>query len=159
LGYLPGEATAVRLVGLSLETAFPHDYYGTSLSDLPVMQGLADAQSFDLIIELAATQDSLRWWIEQAATPYDIPLGAGVSASAAPLARPYYETEQKQLVGMIGGVPGAVSYETLRANQAEPPDKLAARLDSLMAGYAILILVLLAGNVVYLARRGAGRER
>jgi hypothetical protein len=158
LGYLPGQAAAVRLVGLSLETALPHDYYGTPLSDLPVMQGLSSTQSFDLIVELAAAQDSLRWWVEQAGTPYDIPLAAGVSASVAPLARPYYETEQKQLVGMVGGVPGAVSYEALRGGQDGPPDALAARLDSLLAGYAILILVLLIGNAAYLARRGTGRE-
>jgi hypothetical protein len=158
LGYLPGQATAVRLVGLSLETAFPHDYYGTPLSELPVMEGLGSGLDFDLVVELAPAQDSLRWWVEQAATPYDIPLGAGVSASVAPLARPYYETEQKQLVGMVAGMPGATSYEALRSGQDGLPDPLAARLDSLLAGYAILILVLLVGNAVYLARRGAGRE-
>ncbi|MGD9144087.1 MAG: hypothetical protein PVI80_00870 [Anaerolineae bacterium] len=158
LGYLPGQAAAVRLVGLSLETAFAHDYYGTPLSELPVMQGLSNSQDFALVVELAAAQDSLRWWVEQAATPYDIPLGAGVSASVGPLARPYYETEQKQLVGMVAGVPGAASYVALGSGGAGLPDALAARLDSLLAGYAILILVLLVGNAVYIARRGAGRE-
>jgi hypothetical protein len=159
LGYLPGQAAAVRLVGLSLETALPEDYYGTPLGDLPVMQGLTSTQSFDLVVELAATQDTLRWWVEQAGTPYKVPLAAGVSASVAPLASPYYETEQKQLVGMAGGVPGAVRYEALRGGQDGPPEALAARLDSLLAGYAILILVLLIGNVAYLAPRGARREQ
>jgi hypothetical protein len=158
LGYLPGQAAAVRLVGVSLETAFPHDYFGTPLSDLPVMQGLSNGQDFDLVLELAAAQDSLRWWVEQAGTPYEIPLGAGVSASVAPLARPYYETEPKQLVGMVAGVQGTAGYEALRSGQAGLPDALAARLDSLLAGYAILLLVLLVGNVVYLTQRGAGRE-
>jgi hypothetical protein len=159
LGYLPGQAAAIRLVGLSLEAAFPHDYYGTPVSELLVMQGLNSTEEFELIVELAATQDSLRWWVEQTGPPYEISLGAGVSASVAPLARPYYETEQKQLVGIVAGVPGAASYESLRSGQDGLPDALAARLDSLMAGYAILILVLLIGNVVYLAQRGAGRAQ
>jgi hypothetical protein len=151
LGYLPGQAAAVRLMGLSLEAALPEDYYGTPLGELPVMQGLTKTQSFDLVVELAAAQDTLRWWVEQAGAPYDIPLAAGVSASVAPLVSPYYETEQKQLVGMASGVPGAVSYEALLGGQAGPPEELAARLDSLLAGYAILILA-------YLAQRGARRE-
>jgi hypothetical protein len=158
LGYLPGQATAIRLLGLSLETALPRDFQGTPLVDLPVMQDLNNTQDFDLIVELAATQDTLRSWIEQASTPYDIPLGAGVSASVDPWARPYYQTESQQLVGMIGGVPGAATYETLRSGQGRPTDMTAARLDSQLAGALVLILVLLIGNAVYLAQRGTGRK-
>ena len=158
LGYLPGQATAIRLLGLSLETALPQDFQGTLLDSMPVMQGLNSIQDFDLIVELAATQDTLRSWIEQAGTPYAVPLGAGVSASVDPFARPYYQTESQQLLGMIGGVPGAAAYEALRSGQDEPTDATAVRLDSQLAGNLVLVLVLLIGNVAYLARRGTGRK-
>jgi hypothetical protein len=159
LGYLPGEAAAVRLLGLSLQTAAPQDFYGTPLGDLPAMQGLDSTQSFPLIVELAATQDTLRWWIEQAGTPYDIPLGAGASAAIIPYARPYYETEPRQLTGLVGGVPDGVTYEALASDQGSPTNSSAARLDSQLAGQVLFVLVLLAGNVVYFSRRGTRRER
>jgi hypothetical protein len=122
------------------------------------MENLNTVQEFDLVVELAATQDTLRWWIEQARMPYDIPLGAGVSASIDPFARPYYETDSQQLVGMVSGVPGAATYEALRTGQDSLGGNLAARLDSQLAGHLIFVLVLLVGNGVYLARRGSGRE-
>lgn len=159
LGYLPGEAAAVRLLGLSMQVALPSDFYGTPQSDLPVMQGLDSTQSFSLIVELAATQDTLRWWIEQAGTPYDVPLGAGASAAVIPYARSYYETEPRQLVGIVGGVPDAVTYEALSGDQSGPTSSSAARLDSQLAGQILFVLVLLAGNVIYFSRRGTGRER
>jgi hypothetical protein len=158
LGYLPGQATGVRLLSLSVEAALPRDFYGTPLADLTVTEDLDTIQDFDLIVELAATQDTLRWWIEQASTPFSIQLVTGVSASVDPLARPYYETESKQLMGMVAGVLGAATYETLHSGQS-PEDETAVRLESLWAGQSVLILLLLVGNGVYLLRRGTGRER
>ena len=142
-----------------METALPRDFYGTPLSDLPIMQGLDSTQDFSLVIELAAAQDTLRWWIEQAGTPYGVPLGTGSSAAVIPFARPYYETESRQLVGMIGGMPDAVTYEALAGGQTGPTSSSAARLDSQLAGQILLILVILAGNLVYFSRRGTRRER
>ena len=159
LGYLPGQAAGVRLLGLSVEIALPRDFYGTPLSDLPVMLGLDSTQDFALIVELAAAQDTLRWWIEQAGTPYDVPLGTGSSAAVVPIARPYYETESRQLVGLVGGVPDAVTYEALTNEPNGPTSSSAARLDSQLAGQIVFILVILAGNIVYFSRRGTRRER
>jgi hypothetical protein len=159
LGYLPGQAAGVRLLGLSVETALPRDFYGTPLSDLPMMQGLDSARDFGLIVELSAAQETLRWWIEQVGTPYGVPLGAGASAAVLPIARPYYETESRQLVGLVGGVFDAVTYEALAGSQTGPTSSSAARLDSQLAGQVLLILVILAGNLVYFSRRGTRRER
>ena len=159
LGYLPGQAAGVRLLGLSMKTALPRDFYGTPLSDLTVMQGLDSTRDFGLIVELSAAQDTLRWWIEQAGTPYDVPLGTGASAAVVPIARPYYETESRQLVGLLGGVPDAITYEALAGGQGGPTSSSAARLDSQLAGQVLLILVVLAGNFIYFSRRGTRRER
>ena len=157
LGYIPGQAAAVRLLGQSVRMALSRDFQNNPLANLQVMEGLTTAQSFDLIVELAAAQDTLRWWIEQAGTPYGVPLGAGVSASVGPLARPYSETERQQLVGLVSGVPDAAVYEALRSGQDSPAGTMAARLDSQLAGHVVLLMVLLVGNGVYLVRRRNGR--
>jgi hypothetical protein len=135
------------------------------------MEGITSVASFDLIVEFAAAQNTLRWWVEQASMPYDVPLGAAVSASQVPLVRPYYETDPRQLVGLVGGVPGAVMYEALRsgyhladnprgtvASQEGPEGTMTARLDSQLAGHLVLVVVIIIGNGVYLVRRAIGKE-
>lgn len=89
--------------------------------------------------------------------PYGVGLGAGVSAPVAPLAQPYYETDPRQLVGLIGGVAGAVTYEALQTEQGSPAQSTVSRLDSQMAGQLLLVIVLLVGNGIFLVQRGARR--
>jgi hypothetical protein len=185
LGYLSGQTAAIRLLGQSVTMAFPRDFFGNPVANLEVMEGIDSLQDFDLVVELAANQDTLRWWLEQGSTPHDVPLGAGVSASVEPLARPYYETGSRQLVGLVSGVPGAAMYQTLREVGESVPEAgtdqgsgsqnvadhasqvvkgpltrtFAARLDAQLMGFLILIATILVGNGVYFARRAAGKER
>jgi hypothetical protein len=158
LGYLPGQATAVRLLGQSLPMALPQDFQRTPLADLPLVAGADSIQDFALIVDLAASEQSVRWWVEQAATPYSVPLAGGVSASVIPLARPYYQTESRQLVGLAGGLPDAAAYATLRGDLEAQEGTLAARLDSLTGGHLVFILVLAIGSVIqFLRGSGGGR--
>jgi hypothetical protein len=156
LGYLPGQATAVRLLGWSLPVALPRDFQQNLLDDLPLMDGIDGVGDFALILELAASEESVRWWVEQAATPYDVPLAGGVSASVAPLSRPYYQTGAKQLVGLVGGLPDAATYQALRGGEGAQDSALAARLDALTGGHLVFILVLAIGSVVQLLRGSGG---
>ncbi len=156
LGYLPGQATAVRLLGQSLPMALPQDFQGTLLSDLPLVDGVASLQDFALALELAASEQSVRWWVEQAATPYNVTLAGAVSASVVPFVQPYYQTEPRQLVGLVGGLPDAAAYATLRTDPEAQEGTLTARLDSLTGGHLVLILVLVSGSLVRIVRRSRG---
>jgi hypothetical protein len=158
LGFAPGQAAAVRLLAQSLETAVSSDFHGTPLSQVDITEGLYGAHSFDLIVELAATPDSVRWWIEQAAAPLGVPVGAGVSASVAPWARPYFETEPKLLVGLLGGVSDAAMYDAHIQGQDRIPGPVSVRLDSQLAGHVLLVCLILVGNGAYLVRRSKGRK-
>jgi hypothetical protein len=117
------------------------------------MDGLYSLRNFDMIVELTSTQDSLRWWVEQAATPLDIPLGAGLSASTAPLAQPYYETDPGQLAGMVAGVVEAIMYESKHKGEKLVTGYNAARLDAQFAGHILLIALIVIGNVLFWGRR------
>lgn len=156
LGYLPGQATAVRLLGQSLPAALPQDFQSNYWADLPLVADVDSLQDCALILELAASEQSVRWWIEQAATPYNVPLAGGVSASVIPLARPYYQTESRQLVGLVGGLPDAAAYATLGEDPEAHEGALAARLDSLTGGHLVFILVLAIGSVVQFLRGSRG---
>jgi hypothetical protein len=159
LGFIPGQATGVRLLGQSLEQALPSDFQNTPVTNVPAMDGISSVENFDLIIELAAGQDTLRAWIEQVGAPYHKPLGAGVSASTEPIARAYYETEPRQLLGVIAGVPGAAMYESLRNDQSQAGSTLATRLDAQFGGHLVFILALLLGSGVYALQSATRRER
>jgi hypothetical protein len=159
LGYLPGQVAAVRLLGQSVEQALPRDFRATPLAELEAAEGVTDLESFALIVELAATQETLRWWVEQAATPYDVPLSAAVGASVGPIARAYYETGSRQLEGLIAGVPEAAEYDALVNNQEVLEGASATRLDAQLAGHLVFIVVLVVGAVVQSTRSRVGRGR
>jgi hypothetical protein len=159
LGFLPGQASAVWRMGQSVEGALPQDFLGMPLAGMPALEGVTSLNDFALVIELAATQDTLRWWVEQAVAPHDIPLGAGVSAAIEPAARAYYATDPQQLVGLVAGVLGAASYESLSSDAGQPEDRTGARLDGQLGGHVIFVLVIVAGAGAYFVRRGTGRER
>jgi hypothetical protein len=159
LGFLPGQASAVWRMGQSMEGALPRDLMGTPHAELPALEGISSLSDFDLVIELAANQNTLRWWVEQAVAPHDIPFGAGVSAAIEPAARAYYETDPQQLMGLVAGVLGAASYESLSSDEGQPEDRTGARLDGQLGGHVIFVVVIIAGAAVYFVRRRTGRER
>jgi hypothetical protein len=185
MGYVPGQAAAVRLLGPSLVQAMPVDFPGNRSATLPIMGEIGGLSSLDLIVELTAAQDSLRWWIEQAGAEYGVPLGVGVSAALEPLALPYYEADHRQLAGLVGGVSGAAAYERLlvsayadagqeerlaslaaaETSLASSPgsavlvSRLAPGLDAQALGALVLVVAVLIGNGLYLMRRAAGKER
>jgi hypothetical protein len=141
-GYWPGQATAVASL-------------------------VAETKS-SMVIELAATPDTLRWWVEQMAGRPQTLL-AGVSASVEPVAQPY--AASPQLKGLIAGVPGAIAYQfklrgTLPQNEqhAERPADLLAPLNSIAVANVALVFVIIFGGVIQLlsgrgSPSGDGRRR
>jgi hypothetical protein len=83
-GYVPGQAIGVQNV-------------------------LLNNGPFDLVIDLSASSDSLRWWVEQlTVSGFNVPLIAGVSAAVESLALPY--AQSGQITGLISGAAGAMMY-------------------------------------------------
>jgi hypothetical protein len=141
-GYVPGQDMAVTFI-----------------------QG--EAISASLVIELAATPDTLRWWAEQMtaaaqqgkATP---PLLAGVSAAAEPMSLPYYHSQQVK--GMLAGVPDAVAYRLELQNKKvaqedkDSPAHVLAPLASIGVANAALAVLMVAGGLIQLVA-GGGKRR
>ena len=70
---------------------------------------LARAGNVDLVVELAASPDTVRWWAEQmTVNKLKTPLIAGISAGAEPLTMPYVQSGQVK--GLISGWAGAIQY-------------------------------------------------
>jgi hypothetical protein len=83
-GYVPGQAVGVQNV-------------------------LLNEGPFDLVIDLSASSDSLRWWVEQlTVSGFNMPFIAGVSTAVESLALPY--AQSGQITGLISGATGAMMY-------------------------------------------------
>jgi hypothetical protein len=124
------------------------------------------SKPLDMVIELAATPDSLRWWVEQM-TGRPETLLAGVSASVEPVAQPY--AAGPQLKGLLAGVPGAVAYQlklrgALPQTEQQDPADLLVPLNSIAVANLALVFVMIFGGVIQLlsgrgSPSGDGRRR
>jgi hypothetical protein len=159
LGYISGQAAGVQLLDQGLEPALLEDLQSLTPADQEMLRGVTGFESFGLLLVLAAEPDSLRIWIEQAGALQDASLAAAVSASTEPIARSYYETDPRLLLGLLAGVPGAATYESLLRGDGTLSAETTARLDSLLAGHAVFVIVLAVGSLVYLVRRGPRGRR
>jgi len=143
-GYLPGQDTAVA-------------YF---IQSTPI----------SMVVELAATPDTVRWRVEQLAARSDAPTFlVGVSAAAEPMSRPYVASHQ--VSGMLVGVPGATAYrlklrEVLQDDQDRMEQVLAPLASIGLANVALVALMVLGGLAQLVsgrkpqsATRSGGRQR
>jgi hypothetical protein len=154
LGYVPGQAIGVQNV-------------------------LLNNGPFDLVIDLSASSDSIRWWVEQiTVSGLNVPLIGGVSAAVESLALPY--AQSGQITGLVSGATGAMMYarqanllpslqEALRAKQIaiqtnQPPSVEVVRtlrnqvqIESQALAHWLLAILIVVGLVSGLVSR-AGRR-
>jgi hypothetical protein len=119
LGYIPGGPT-----GLISFASNPRAMMTYALDDgrpawenspLQSVQNLAD---FALVTVITENPETARAWIEQVQPELDAtPLIMAISAQAEPMVRPYYEAFPKQVQGMVVGLAGSVTYESLMGHQ------------------------------------------
>ena len=145
LGYLPGKEAALRSFLADPFGAGRIDYTtGEDASTLVGLTGLSTLDDVTLIVELASTQDTVRWWVEQIGSQTDVPLVAGVSAAVEPQIRPYYESTSPQIEGLVSGLAGAAEYGVLIAGRRVSTGEI----EALSWATAFILLVIVAGIVI-----------
>ncbi len=122
LGYLPGGATSLQEFAMDPQRAAPYALNATE-SDVQVahawenqaLLGVTRLQDFAAIIVITDNAETGRAWIEQVQptlSASNTPMLVVVSAQAAPVMQPYFESSQVK--GMVGGLAGGMTYEQLR---------------------------------------------
>jgi hypothetical protein len=103
-----------------------------------------------LIIEFAAQQRTLQWWIEQVGSQHQVEIMAAVSAAVEPTAMPYHNSGQ--LAGLISGLPSAAQYE-MKTNKW--PSLAIASVDAQSVAHLAIVALIVLGSLVSLvsARR------
>jgi hypothetical protein len=150
LGYLSGGPTAVQLFAINPREAvlegfaLPEDFQESGLSvwETPILDDVVVLSDFGMVAVITADSESARVWAEQARPNMDdTPLVVVLSAGAEPLIRPYFESDDPKVGGILSGLPAAVAYE-LRNGRAGLAQE---RWDAFGTAMLAAELVLLAG--------------
>lgn len=164
LGYKSGNEGVIAVILTDLKKLYTTDARGTGINDIPMLEGISNVRSFDLILNISAGYPGLKEWIQYAGTPGNIPVVGGCTAVQAPLLYPYYPD---QLLGLMGGIKAAAEYEDL-LQESYPKFRDKAYLTALTrmgpqtVTHLTIIFFIILGNVTFWIlrkRRRAERTR
>lgn len=164
LGYKSGNEGVIAVILTDLKKLYTTDARGTGINDIPMLEGISNVRSFDLILNISAGYPGLKEWIQYAGTPGNIPVVGGCTAVQAPLLYPYYPD---QLLGLMGGIKAAAEYEDL-LQESYPKFRDEAYLTALTrmgpqtVTHLTIIFFIILGNVTFWIlrkRRRAERTR
>jgi hypothetical protein len=150
LGYLSGGPTAVQLFVASPREAtpkgfnLPEELERQTSWESPILEGVSRLSDFSMVVVITAGPESARTWVEQA-YPWkgETPLVMVLSTGAEPLVRPYYESLDPQVDGILTSLPAAVAYEQLIGSRAGAH----TRWNAFGAGMFSVELILFAGAI------------
>jgi hypothetical protein len=145
LGYLPGGPAAVQLFAASPREAVTSGFLEpdvlTTIWDSPVLAEVAQLSDFTLMAVVTSGSEDARVWIEQT-DPYlgESPLVTVVSAGSEPLVRPYYESSDPKLNGILSGLTSAVAYEQRLGRPGLAHDRWSSYGLGLLAAEVLIVL-------------------
>jgi hypothetical protein len=155
-GYRPGDAVVPLLKAAVRDVpgAFRNDFRGTSLAQVPMMQGIKTVNDVGLIIEVTPSA-TIGAWIQfyQRTGDKPIPTLFCPTAVMAPEAFPYLKSGQLQ--GMLNGLAGAIEYEVLTGEKGFGTRASA----SLSYAHLLIIVLIVLGNAGMFAERHLRRSQ
>jgi hypothetical protein len=151
LGYKAGFSAVILALGSNVRLAYPTDFYGTPLAEIPLMRRIRNYDDLGLVITIAAS-DYPEFWVAYAHERYGANLATGVTAVMAPDYYPFLDTGQ--FVGMLGGLKGAAEYEQLIGR----PGLGSKGMDAQTIVHLFVVLSIILGNVAYLINHRLSRR-
>jgi hypothetical protein len=143
LGYAPGEANAIISMGQDFRAAFPTDYAGTKITEIPLLAKVHSLRDIPYVISLSVGFPGIETWYVYGKEKYGFELGGGCTAVSAPRFYPLLNTGQ--INGLLGGLRGAAEYELLIGTQG----KAIAGMDAQSATHFLIIFLIVICNAAY----------
>jgi hypothetical protein len=150
IGYLTGVETAMAAVGKDLRATTQTDYHGDSLDQFPIMDGIVDAASFDLLICYTTGGDQSEGWVRQWYTVYGTPYLCSVLAMMVPTMLPYQNAGQ--IVALTSGSQSG-QMELL----VDVPARGIKSADVITLTHMLCIVFVVIGNVATLVKKTGGK--
>lgn len=152
LGYKPYPAVVIQAMGLDFRVPFPTDYYGTSLNDIPMMQGVKNFDQCKFVMDMAAGNVA-EMWITYGHGNYNVPLALAVTGVMGADMYPYLNSGQ--IFGLAAGLLGAAQIEKFCDNPGRAIDGMRIQLFA----HILIILFIIMGNVGFFVARRRERKR
>lgn len=148
LGFLSGGPTAIQLFSISPRDAIltgfelPEGLRREDVWASPLLHGINRLSDFGLVTVITAGTETARTWAEQT-HPWigDAPLVMVLSAGTEPLVRPYFESLDRQVDGILSGLPSAIAYQQTSGQETTALQGW----DSFGSGLLTVEIILLAG--------------
>jgi len=145
LGYLPGGATGVQLLAGNPRAAMPYTHNLDVAWNSNILHSVNSLNDFGAVVVLSDKSESSRNWVEQIRPGLGTtPLIFVVSAQAAPLLQPYYQSGQ--VSGYIAGFYGSLAYEQL----LQQTSGSLAHLGAFQSAMLLVVIIILVGGLVAL---------
>jgi len=147
LGFRAGGDAVILQLGNDIRVAFPADFYGSYLDDLPMMENIHNYADMWAVVDVSGTAMP-EIWVAYAGAPYGIPILVGVTAVSAP--QYYAYTQTGQMAGLLGGLKGAAEYERLLNYDGAANRGMLAQ----QWIHIVIVAFILLGNIAYFVTRG-----
>jgi len=160
LGFKPGLELAIKAIGANIPKNFPVDARGTPIGELPILQGKQQAKDFPLLVLISAGFPGTREYVLQIQGQYSLDMVSACTAVSAPDYVPFYKGNQ--LLGLVGGMPGAAQYEKLVFPDGPPAGVVllaTPAVNVLNLGHLYIITLIVLGNIAWLLTRTPGDSR
>lgn len=148
LGFQAGNEFVILRMGTDIAAAFPADYFSTRTKELPLMKDVKNFDNIRLIYNLSAGYPGTYEWVIFAGDRFGVKIAGGNTAVQYPHNSPYLQTGQ--LVGLLGGMQGAAGYEKVSGYLG----KATRYMFSQAVSHAMVVLLIIIGNVAYFITRG-----
>jgi len=162
LGFRPGMEAVVKGIASDLRAMYTFDIKGTSIDDIPMMDGIKNIEDFDFIFSLSAGFPGSTEWVQYAADPKGIPMSTGCTSIQVTDIIPY--VENKQILGILAGMPGAAEYESLVDEKLQDMGVIssAGKATGMMAAqsiaHVVIVIFIIFGNITYYITRKTGKD-
>lgn len=147
LGYIPGGASGLLGFAENPQLFTPFSFEGWNAWATMPVEEVESLEDFALLLVITDDPATARYWIEQVEPGIpNTPFIVISSAQATPLIRPYYQSQNPQVDGLVSGITGGLAYEQATVMGEDSIGR--AYWDAFNAGLIIAALAILIGAVV-----------
>jgi hypothetical protein len=152
MGFLAGQEGALSLMAEDMHSAFSSDYYGTPLSQLPLMDNVIDFNDVALVISGSSSQTWVEAPVRQWYTKYDVDVVSYTLSGGTVLSATYWPNNG--IVGIIEGSRGGAELEFI----GSVPGVGAAQSDAKTLAFLATAGFIVLGNISYFGAKWAKED-
>ncbi len=152
LGYRPGAEAIIKGLVSNIRKVFTVDSRGDFLDDIPMMVGVNQVADFDFLFSASAGYPGTVEWVQYAADPTGVTMSTGTTSIQVNEVMPYVQSGQ--IVGILGGMPGAAEYESLIGQ----PGIGTSGMDAQSVAHIVIVAFIIFGNISFFIERRRSKK-